>query len=76
MKVEESIPKHRVTTSGDNVPSPISEFEDLSSRYKIPQRLLQNIEKCGYDSPTGIQAHGVPVLLEVGSLASVSIKFC
>ncbi|KAF8758461.1 P-loop containing nucleoside triphosphate hydrolase protein [Rhizoctonia solani] len=60
----ESLPKHRVTSSGDGVPSPISEFEDLSSRYKIPQRLLQNIENCGYDSPTGIQAHGIPVLLE------------
>ncbi|KAF8744457.1 P-loop containing nucleoside triphosphate hydrolase protein, partial [Rhizoctonia solani] len=69
---EESLPKHRVTSSGDGVPSPISEFEDLSSRYKIPQRLLQNIESCGYDSPTGIQAHGIPVLLEGRHLIAIS----
>ncbi|KAH7340510.1 P-loop containing nucleoside triphosphate hydrolase protein [Rhizoctonia solani] len=69
---KESLPKHRVTSSGDNVPSPIAEFEDLSPRYMIPQRLLQNIEKCGYDSPTGIQAHGIPVLLEGRHLIAIS----
>jgi superfamily II DNA/RNA helicase len=62
------LPKHRVTSSGENVPAPISEFDDLPSRYKIPQRLLQNIQNCGYDTPTGIQAHGIPVLLEVSFL--------
>lgn len=67
-----SIPKHRVTTSGESVPAPISEFEDLSSRYNIPQRLLQNIQNCGYDAPTGIQAHGIPVLLEGRHLIAIS----
>ncbi|CAE6423999.1 unnamed protein product [Rhizoctonia solani] len=69
---EKSLLKHRVTSSGDNVPSPIVEFEDVSSRYKVPQRLLQNIESCGYDSPTGIQAHGIPVLLEGRHLIAIS----
>ncbi|CAE6344328.1 unnamed protein product [Rhizoctonia solani] len=72
MGEEESLPKHRVTSSGNDVPSPISKFEDLSSKYKIPQRLLQNIENCGYDSPTGIQAHGIPVLLEGRHLIAIS----
>ncbi|KDN51551.1 hypothetical protein RSAG8_00096, partial [Rhizoctonia solani AG-8 WAC10335] len=69
---KQSLVKHRVTLSGDSVPSPITEFEDLTSRYKIPQRLLQNIENCGYDSPTGIQAHGIPVLLEGRHLIAIS----
>ncbi|KAL5635919.1 hypothetical protein ACGC1H_004651 [Rhizoctonia solani] len=69
---KESLLKHRVTSSGDNVPSPIVEFEDIYSRYKVPQRLLQNIENCGYDSPTGIQAHGIPVLLEGRHLIAIS----
>ncbi|KDN51552.1 hypothetical protein RSAG8_00097, partial [Rhizoctonia solani AG-8 WAC10335] len=69
---KESLVKHRVASSGDSVPSPITEFEDLPSRYKIPQRLLQNIEHCGYDSPTGIQAHGIPVLLEGRHLIAIS----
>ncbi|CAE6392846.1 unnamed protein product [Rhizoctonia solani] len=69
---KESLPKQHVTSSGDNVPSPISEFGDLISRYKISQRLLQNIENCGYDSPTGIQAHGIPVLLEGRHLIAIS----
>ncbi|CAE6495550.1 unnamed protein product [Rhizoctonia solani] len=69
---KESLLKHRVTSSGENVAPPITEFEDLSSRYKVPQRLLQNIENCGYDCPTGIQAHGIPVLLEGRHLIAIS----
>ncbi|CUA72477.1 ATP-dependent RNA helicase ROK1 [Debaryomyces hansenii CBS767] [Rhizoctonia solani] len=69
---KESLLKHRVTSSGDNVAPPITEFEDLSPRYKVPQRLLQNIENCGYDYPTGIQAHGIPVLLEGRHLIAIS----
>ncbi|CAE7217708.1 unnamed protein product [Rhizoctonia solani] len=69
---KELLPKHRVTSSGDKIPPPITEFSDLPSRYNIPQRLLQNIENCGYDSPTDIQAHGIPVLLEGRHLIAIS----
>lgn len=67
-QVEDLPPKHRVTLSGENLPDPISDFGDLPSRYSVPQRLLQNIQSCGYNAPTSIQAHGIPVLLEVSYL--------
>ncbi|QRW00077.1 DEAD/DEAH box helicase [Ceratobasidium sp. AG-Ba] len=65
-------PKHRVTTSGENVPASIANFEDLFKRYNLPKRLVQNLERYGYDVPTGIQAHGIPVLLEGRHLIAIS----
>ncbi|QRV86041.1 DEAD/DEAH box helicase [Ceratobasidium sp. AG-Ba] len=65
-------PKHRVTTSGENVPASITNFEDLFKRYNLPKRLVQNLERYGYDVPTGIQAHGIPVLFEGRHLIAIS----
>ncbi|KAB5594133.1 hypothetical protein CTheo_2470 [Ceratobasidium theobromae] len=47
-------------------------FGDLPSRYSVPPRLLQNIQSCGYNAPTSIQAHGIPVLLEGKHLIAIS----
>ncbi|KAG9074130.1 RNA-dependent ATPase rok1, partial [Ceratobasidium sp. 370] len=65
-------PKHRVTASGQNVPAPIAEFEELFARYNLPKRLIQNLGNYGYSAPTGIQAHGIPVLLEHRHLIAIS----
>ncbi|KAG8748637.1 RNA-dependent ATPase rok1 [Ceratobasidium sp. 414] len=67
-----SQPKHRVTTSGQGAPTPIAEFEELFTRYNLPKRLVQNLESYGYNTPTGVQAHGIPVLLEHRHLIAVS----
>lgn len=71
-KYEEDIPqpgpsmtRQRVTAKGPDVPAPVGSFEDLASRYNVSSFFLGNLEKCGYHEPTGIQAHGVPILLEV-----------
>ncbi|KAF8610072.1 P-loop containing nucleoside triphosphate hydrolase protein [Ceratobasidium sp. AG-I] len=71
-KLEGALPKHRIASTGQDIPAPISEFEELSTRYSIPPRLIQNLQNCGYDAPTGIQAHGVPVLLEGRNLIAIS----
>lgn len=57
--------KHRVTAKGANVPDPVDSFEELESRYDLSSRLLQNLAENGFTTPTGIQAHGIPILLEV-----------
>ena len=62
-----SMPRQRVTAKGNNVPEAMESFDELRERYSIPSRLLQNLEASGYKQPTGIQAHGVPILLEVSS---------
>lgn len=66
--IEEEAPtmqKHRVTAKGSDVPKPIASFEDLRERYNVPPRLLSNLSENSYKHPTGIQAHGIPILLEV-----------
>lgn len=60
-----SVQRQRVTTKGNNVPEAVESFEELGERYNVPGRLLQNLEASGYKQPTGIQAYGTPILLEV-----------
>lgn len=60
-----SAPKHRVTAKGSNVPDSVDTFLELKERYQIPALILSNLEQNGYTQPTGIQSHGIPILLEV-----------
>ncbi|KAF9229682.1 P-loop containing nucleoside triphosphate hydrolase protein [Gyrodon lividus] len=65
-------PKHRVTAKGSDVPLPVQAFDDLLDRYKIAPRLLSNLRDNNYKHPTGVQAHGIPILLERRDLAAIS----
>lgn len=64
--------KHRVTAKGSDVPKPFTSFDDLRERYHVPPLLLSNLSEHSYKHPTGIQAHGIPILLEHRDLAAVS----
>lgn len=58
-------PKQRVTAKGSNVPAAADTFEDMAKRYHIPPLIMSNIAEYGYQYPTGIQSHGIPILMEV-----------
>ena len=76
---DESAPprlKHRVTAKGKNVPVASDKFEDMARRYHIPPLIMSNLEEYGYKHPTGIQAHGIPILMEVRILYSTSFLCC
>lgn len=60
-----SAPKHRVTAKGSNVPDHVETFIELKDRYQVPTLILSNLTQNGYTQPTGIQSHGIPILLEV-----------
>lgn len=64
--------RHRVTAKGSNVPGPADSFEALKERYHLSSRLLTNLASNGFKHPTGIQSHGVPILLEGRDLAAIS----
>ncbi|XP_028775136.1 DEAD-box ATP-dependent RNA helicase 57 [Neltuma alba] len=55
--------RHNIHVSGYNVPSPLQNFEDLSSRYKCEPYMLRNLAKLGFIEPTPIQRQAIPVLL-------------
>lgn len=57
--------RHRVTTKGSNVTEHVESFQQLEERYQIPSYLLSNLKQSGYKRPTGIQSHGIPILMEV-----------
>lgn len=70
-----SVPRQRVTAKGTSVPTSIESFEDLKTRFDVSSHILSNLEQSGYQQPTGIQAHGIPILLEVRyQLVVVSIR--
>ncbi|KZT67658.1 P-loop containing nucleoside triphosphate hydrolase protein [Daedalea quercina L-15889] len=66
------MPRHRVTTKGSNVPEHINSFQQLQEKYQIPYNLLSNLSQCGYKRPTGIQSHGIPILMESRDIAAIS----
>lgn len=65
--------KVRVTAKGSDVPAPVHVFDDLIDRYKIPHRLLSILRDSHYKYPTVVQAHGIPILLEVSVLRDMQI---
>lgn len=48
----------QVKVSGDNVPKPVSSFEECQLR----NLLLENVKKSGYTKPTPVQKHALPII--------------
>ncbi|KAI0733929.1 P-loop containing nucleoside triphosphate hydrolase protein [Fomitopsis betulina] len=69
---EPPMPRHRVTTKGSNVADHIESFQQLEERYKVPSYILSNLRESGYKRPTGIQSHGIPILMESRDVAAIS----
>ncbi|KAK7694190.1 hypothetical protein QCA50_001370 [Cerrena zonata] len=67
-----AMPRQRVTAKGQNVPQAIESFPELAERYEMNAQFLKNLEQNGYGEPTGIQAHGIPILHEGRDLAAIS----
>ncbi|KAF9498150.1 P-loop containing nucleoside triphosphate hydrolase protein [Pleurotus eryngii] len=66
------VAKQRVTAKGSKVPQAIETFEELGERYGLSNQLLANLSKNGFSTPTGIQSHGVPILLDSRDLAAIA----
>nr|XP_043633867.1 DEAD-box ATP-dependent RNA helicase 41 [Erigeron canadensis] len=56
--------KFEIVVKGDCVPSPVLSFAHCD----IPQKLLQNIERAGYEIPTPVQMQAIPAALKGQSL--------
>ncbi|KAJ7456507.1 P-loop containing nucleoside triphosphate hydrolase protein [Mycena latifolia] len=67
-----SRPRQRVVAKGTNVPAHADTFNELAERYQMSSLLLSNLSHQGYTHPTGIQSHGIPILLEARDLAAIS----
>lgn len=63
----------RISVKGKSVVKPIESFTELRSDYNVSEKLMTNIEKAGYATPTPIQMQAIPAMIE-GKL-SYSIGF-
>ncbi|KAB1223916.1 DEAD-box ATP-dependent RNA helicase 57 [Morella rubra] len=55
--------KYNIHISGNNIPTPLQNFAELSSRYGCEPYLIRNLAKMGFKEPTPIQRQAIPVLL-------------
>ncbi|KAK1320876.1 DEAD-box ATP-dependent RNA helicase 57 [Acorus calamus] len=55
--------KHGIHVSGHNIPSPLENFEELSTRYCCESYILRNLAALGFREPTPIQRQAISVLL-------------
>jgi len=51
-------------TSGSGDVQPVDSFMAACERYDLPDALVANIERCGYNTPTPVQKHAIPAALE------------
>ncbi|CDK27052.1 unnamed protein product [Kuraishia capsulata CBS 1993] len=54
---------YKAKVSGDDMPLPIASFEDMVKRFKLDQRLLQNLIDSEFTEPTPIQCEAIPCAL-------------
>ena len=60
--------RHEISVSGDNIPKPVTNFEEAS----VPQFMLQEIIKAGFTEPTAIQSQGWPMALSGRDMVGIA----
>lgn len=60
--------KHSITVNGKGVPKPVYTFEEAS----MPEYVLQEVLKQGFDKPTPIQSQGWPMALLGRDMVGIS----
>lgn len=58
----------QIVVAGNDVPKPVLTFEEAS----MPEYVLNDVLKCGFDKPTPIQSQGWPMALKGRNMVGVS----
>jgi ATP-dependent RNA helicase DDX5/DBP2 len=58
----------QIVVNGSDVPKPVYTFEEAS----MPEYVLSEVMKCGFDTPTPIQSQGWPMALKGRNMVGVS----
>jgi len=51
----DNIEVERIGGQGDEIP--VDSFEEAGKKYGLPPELVDNLKRCGYDTPTPVQKH-------------------
>jgi ATP-dependent RNA helicase DDX5/DBP2 len=58
----------QIVVNGTDIPKPVFSFEEAS----MPEYVLSEVLKCGFDKPTPIQSQGWPMALKGRNMVGVS----
>lgn len=58
----------QIVVHGDDIPKPVMTFEEAS----MPEYILSEVLKCGFEKPTPIQSQGWPMALKGRNMVGVS----
>ena len=53
-----------IDVDGEDIPDPVDSFAALAARYDVPGSVVQQLNAMGYETPTVIQQHALPLMLE------------
>ncbi|XP_047533111.1 probable ATP-dependent RNA helicase DDX52 [Vanessa atalanta] len=56
--------EHGIKAVGRHIPNALKDFNELVTRYKVAQSLVDTVSQCGYSEPTPVQRQAIPCLLE------------
>lgn len=57
--------KNKIHVHGQDVANPVTSFDQLKEEFNLHPRILENIQKSNYTSPTPIQMQAIPVMMQV-----------
>ncbi|KAI1291708.1 putative ATP-dependent RNA helicase DDX52 [Halotydeus destructor] len=61
---QQDTPQPEVDVIGEDIPAPLESFEQMAERYDVPEVVLKNIKEAGYEMPTTIQSHAIPLMMD------------
>ncbi|XP_046966124.1 probable ATP-dependent RNA helicase DDX52 [Vanessa cardui] len=56
--------EHGIKAVGRHIPNALKDFNELVTKYKVAQSLVDTVSQCGYSEPTPVQRQAIPCLLE------------
>lgn len=56
--------KNKIHVHGQDVANPVTSFNQLKEEFNLHPRILENIQKSNYTSPTPIQMQAIPVMMQ------------
>lgn len=56
--------EYHIGVEGDDIPDPVTSFQDMADRYSVSDIVVRRLKAMGYLKPTPIQMQAVPLMLQ------------
>lgn len=65
--------ERRIQVFGEDIPDPVSSFQELAEGYNINPKIMSNLDAMGFKAPTDIETQAMPIMLHVMYIFITSI---